>query len=500
MSAVDMQPRRARPAPPRPPSTEWRSKLLTKAAKDGSPVVQKCLANVALILRHDDVWSGALAFDVFGESIVIRKTCPAGEPGKWTDVHDLRTAEWMQRSEFELNVTPDLVVQAVLLVARENEVDPLRDHIVALKWDGVARLDTWLVKYLGVDDSAYSHEVGSKFLIGAVARALQPGCKVDTVLVTIGKQGARKSTAARIIAGAWFTDELQDLSRPADAALQLLGRWVVELAELDALTRADVSKVKAFISRGTDRFRKPYGRHVEEHPRRCVFLGTSNVDDFQRDETGGRRFWPVRVGAIDVEALRQDRDQLIAEAAERFRAGEPWWLTNAESSERASEAQASVFNADAWEGPIAAYLETPLVKLRGFVTVAGVLEDGLGLDRSKWGQTEQNRVARCMRTLAWERHRMRNGAAREWRYVPTVQIRPMATGDNGAGGISSAVPAGPTVPSNHLRVDNTHSLNMATVADRGTTGPTGPSGTGPTTGDSSEDVERAAIVEEGGAS
>ena len=454
---------------------EWRDRLICRETKSGS-VVQKILVNVATILRHHPAWKGAVSYDSFADQILISKACPVGEPGRWSDVHDLRGATWMQASEFEIAVTPELFSQAVVLVAHDSARDPLREHIESLSWDGVARLDTWLVKYLGAEDVAYSHEVGAKFLIGAVARAVTPGAKLDTMLVLLGKQGARKSTAARIIAGGYFTDELQDLSRPADAALQLLGRWIVEVAELDALSRADVSKVKAFITRSTDRFRKPYGRHVEEHPRRCAFIGTSNVDDFQRDETGGRRFWPVRIGAIDVEALQADRDQLIAEAAVRHLAGESWWLEDVAGNERATEAQASVYHADVWEDPISIFLDTPTVKLRRYVTIGHVLE-ALGVEKPKWTQSDQNRVARCLRSLGWERKQVRVDARREWRYqiatTTPVTVLPMtgdASGDDGSAGIPRSSTTVSTVTTNSYRVHTDNSSPGNRVATVGGTG------------------------------
>jgi predicted P-loop ATPase len=396
----------------------------------------------------------------------------------------------MQTGEFLFGVTPELVVQAVQLVAREIEIDPLREHLCALGWDGRARLDTWLVKYLGVEDTAYAREVGSKFLIGAAARALVPGAKVDSMLVLMGRQGAGKSTVARILARDFFTDELQDLSRPADAAMQLMGRWVVEVAELDALSRAEVSKVKAFLTRSTDRYRKPYGRHVEEHPRRCVFVGTANVDDWQRDETGGRRFWPIKVGPINADGLRADRDQILAEAVARYRDGEPWWLTDIAAIERATEAQATVYSADAWEVPIATWLDTPTVKLRGWVSVPLALE-ALGLDKGRWGQSEQNRIVRCLRSLRWERKQVRNEAGkREYRYFPSVTTSCTtgdATGDTGRQGKSASVTTVTTV---------TSSLSRAATAVGGVKGARVVTGAGGDTGD--EDDERKAIRENGG--
>jgi predicted P-loop ATPase len=221
-----------------------------------------------------------------------------------------------------------------------------------------------------------------------------------------------------------------------------------------------------------------------------VFIGTANVDDWQRDETGGRRFWPIKVGPINADGLRADRDQILAEAVARYRDGEPWWLTDMAAIERATEAQATVYSADAWEVPIATWLDTPTVKLRGWVSVPLALE-ALGLDKGRWGQSEQNRIVRCLRSLRWERKQIRNEAGkREYRYFPSVTTSCAtgdATGDTGRQGKSASVTTVTTV---------TSSLSRAATAVGGVKGARVVTGAGGDTGD--EDDERKAIRENGG--
>ena len=288
----------------------------------------------------------------------------------------MRAAEWLQRRE--LNVTPMTVSRSVGAVAREITVHPVRDHLGALAWDGVPRIETWACRYLGAEDTAFNRSVGALWLISAVARIFRPGVKADHMLVLEGPQGARKSTALKILAGEdWFTDELPDLGSK-DAAMHMQGVWIIEIAELDAIGKAEVSRIKAFLTRTTDRFRPPYGRYTIEVPRQCVFAGTVNPDTYLRDETGNRRFWPVRCGTIDIDALARDRDQLWAEAVARFRAGAIWWIDTPELIAAAKSEQEKRYQGDAWDARIDRWL-TPrapprqprLRRLRGLARRGG---------------------------------------------------------------------------------------------------------------------------------
>jgi predicted P-loop ATPase len=205
-------------------------------------------------------------------------------------------AAWMQR---ECIIVPkEIVGQAIQTVARDHGCHPIREFLEGLKWDGIGRIDDWLTLYLGADPSPYIRAVGARFLIGGVARIFQPGCKNDCCPVLEGPQGLYKSTALKILAEPWFTDEVADLGSK-DSAIQVHGVWIVEIAELDAMTKSEVSKVKAFMSRAVDRFRPPYGKHVISAPRESVFAGTVNPGiKYLKDETGGRRFWPIKCGRI----------------------------------------------------------------------------------------------------------------------------------------------------------------------------------------------------------
>ena len=241
-------------------------------------------------------------------------------PRPWTDQDDREAAAWMQ--DIQVNVGVPDAARAVQTVAERDKFHPVLDYLNQISWDGVPRLDTWLVAYIGTEDTEYTQAVGPRWMISGVARIYEPGCKADCVLVLEGPQGILKSSAFAAIGGAWYTNDVAALGTTA-AQEQILGNWIVELDELEAVTRArDVVAVKAFVSRSIDKFRLPYGHRSHAHPRQCIFGGTTNRETWMRDETGGRRWWPVRSGLIDIDALRQDRDQLWAEARDRYLTGE----------------------------------------------------------------------------------------------------------------------------------------------------------------------------------
>jgi len=325
----------------------------------------------------------------------------------------------------------------VARVADENEFHPVREYLASLKWDGVKRLDNWLIYYLGVEpdpkerpkdevrakewDSQlnYIRAVGSRFMISAVARVFQPGTKADCVLILEGPQGIFKSTVFKTIGDplgkGWFTDELAEIGSK-DAAMQLSGKWIIELAELDSMTRSDVGRTKAFISRASDYYRPAYGRQTVDVPRQCVFGGSVNDDEYLQDPTGGRRFWPVKPGKIDIEALTTDRDQLWAEALTRYNAGDRWWLHEDEIIKEANDQQAERYKDDAWEGVIQTWLEkhpqlTEFSKADVFVEMLDIS------DKSKWTRADETRIGRCIRSIGgWQRKRKRMNGRPVWVY------------------------------------------------------------------------------------
>jgi predicted P-loop ATPase len=392
--------------------SSWRKDLLrSKPPMNTSEGrILPVLANAIAAFRHAPEWGGVLAFNEFGYGTVALKPAPWGvvPKGEWTDHEDRLAAEWLQKQGVLVSV--EIAGQAVQTAARDRPFHPVKTYLRNLKWDGVERIDRWLARYLGAEDTEYSRAVGSRWLISAVARIFRPGAKADCCLILEGPQGIRKSTALRTLAGEYFTDELADLGSK-DAAMQTRGVWIIELAELDTLSHSEVARIKAFMSRTTDRFRPPYGMRLVESPRQCIFAGTVNHSTYLRDETGGRRFWPIGCGAIDIESLVRDRDQLWAEGAARFQSGAAWWLDTADLVQLAADQQIERYEGDPWEEVIGPWLES-----RTSASIGEVLEKCVQKAHALWTQADKNRAARCLRSLGWERYRERHDTRLEWRY------------------------------------------------------------------------------------
>lgn len=395
---------------------DWRDRLIR--GRGGSPTA--CLQNALVALRHAPEWQGVLHFDESALHVVAKAAPPwdsRDAPFPWRDDDDVRAAAWMQRQS--IMVSKEVAGQAIQTIAREFPFHPIREYLNELVWDGIPRINDWLTLYLSVEPSDYARAIGSKWLIGAVARVFQPGCKNDTCLVLEGPQGLLKSTALRTLAVHWFTDEISDLGTK-DAAMQVRGVWIIELAELDAMGRPEASRTKAFMSRSTDRYRPPYGRHLIEVPRESVFAGTVNHDTYLKDETGGRRFWPVQCGTIRIEELRRDRDQLWAEAVVRFRSGETWWIDSPELSATAADEQRQRYDEDAWQPLIEDWVQG-----REHVTVELVLGDCIEKQAKDWTQGDKARIGRCLHALGWTRKRgpKDEEGLRRWRYVRGPNLR-----------------------------------------------------------------------------
>lgn len=295
----------------------------------------------------------------------------------------------------------EYVRDALHMMALENSFHPIRGYLSGLEWDRTPRLDTLLIRYFGADDTPLNRAIGRIFMIAAVRRVRQPGCKFDEIVVLEGKQGTGKSTALAILAGPENHSDQDILTLDAKGQMEALaGKWIYELSELEGIRKAETAKVKAFASRGSDRARMAYGYFPEERPRECIFIGTTNDDHYLSDPTGNRRFWPVRTEQIDLEALKRDRDQLWAEAAELEAEGEAIRL-HKELWEAAAAEQVARTTRHPW-------MDT-LVEVRGEegngevvrASTKYLLGTVLQIEPGRQKPFDQTQLGICMRELGW---------------------------------------------------------------------------------------------------
>ena len=396
----------------RPPAAGGWKDLLART-ENGSLIAH--MQNVELILGNDERWAGVIAFSAFSSKIVKLRTPPyGGGTGDWGDIDDIRVMKWLAQ-QYNLRVKASSVIEAVSVVAHDHAFHPVRNYLNKLEWDRVPRLDTWLNTVMGVAQSGYSAKVGKRWMISAVARVMRPGCKADSVMILEGGQGEGKSTAMSILGGDWFMDTPFALG-DKDGFQAIRGKWIIELGELDSFNKAESTKAKQFFSASTDTYRESYGRRTNDVPRQCVFVGTTNQDEYLKDATGNRRYWPVACTKVDLEQLREIRDQLWAEAIFCYEAGEIWWV-NRDETAMFSEAQDERFVVDEWEGPILNWLEESQI---GETTSGSeVLASALKLDFGHWGKPEQMRVGAIMHRLGWRRVRLpalAKSGQRPWAY------------------------------------------------------------------------------------
>lgn len=324
---------------------EWRSHFHRNAEGE----LKSTLHNVRLIVRNDIRLRGIIAKNSFSQDIVLIRSPAKAKLQKespkpvvqldsaiwkvrdpingnlWTDSHDAAVRALIEAPErqggYGIKVSDRDLRGAIDMVAVENAFHPVRDYLEGTTWDGVHRVPKLFVDYVGATDNAYHREAAILWLIGAVTRIYEPGHKFDFVPILEGMQGKRKSTFFMTLARHWYAELEGDFHDKKAMVEQMAGAWIIEMPELQGFSKAEVTTIKGFISRQTDKVRLSYEKRAGEFPRQCVFGGTTNESEYLRDATGGRRFWPIEcsVAEIDIDRLAENVDQIWAEALVLYR-------------------------------------------------------------------------------------------------------------------------------------------------------------------------------------
>lgn len=442
-----------------PPEHAWRAKLLTS----NTGAVKAVRENVVLALDglpDDGVpgvpeAAGVVGWNELTNDVVKLKPAPWGTPaGAWAEVDDLLMGEWLVREHWLPSVPRGTLEEAVRMVAYRHRFHPVRQWLQGLQWDGTPRLATWLRRACLEEDEwddetplqRYLTRVGTWFVQAMCARVMTPGVKFDYMLILEGAQGMRKSTLLRTLAGEWFADTGLVLG-DKDSYQQLQGVWLYEIPELDAFSKADVMKIKAYVASQEDYFRASFDRRAAKYPRQLVFAGTTNEDHYLTDPTGNRRFWPVRVTRrIDVDWVLGVREQLFAEAMARLQAGKRMHPQPDEELELFVPQQQARAVENAIESAVCRYLYPPANasgpnsdgELVNEITLVALLgKIGIGIEKLGPGRFHEKQAAAALRKLGWTEAR---GSAPG---RPRVYRRPPA-GHEGVPGGSGALDHGRT--------------------------------------------------------
>lgn len=369
----------------------------------------------------DQSLTGLFRLNTFSNQIEFAKAPP------WDTEHavgsilkdeDLVYFKYYLAKNFKFEPPVSLLMEGIVQLAKTQCYHPVRNYLNALTWDKTERLSDWLFYAAGVPKDAYTVAVARKILVAAVRRVFFPGCEFHSMLILEGGQGIGKSTLVKTLSGPFYASlSLGNIDKDTVDAMQ--GRWIIEVDELVGFNRQDIEKMKSFITNPADRARLSYQRMTKTFPRQSVFIGTTNPigdNTYFRDESGNRRFWPVKCGAMNMAWIRENRDQLMAEAVEAYKAGETLYLDTTEALAIAREAQDERLALDPWTEPLAAFMESKKTLFVQYVSVLD-LARGLNIDVAHLTRAEQTRIGTVMRKLGFESRRSRKDGVRTMVYL-----------------------------------------------------------------------------------
>lgn len=371
------------------------------------------LNNATLILEQDDHFKDRIWYCEFQQRIM---TDYGGIVREWTDGDDIITALYMQRAMGVTSIAVKTVTQAVQGFANGNIKNCVKDYLDAQEWDGVPRIQHFFSEHFGVTDNDYSQAVSRNFFIGMVARIYTPGCQLKNMVILEGVQDASKSSALNALVGdSWFAEQHESVMHKGFFEV-LQGKWLIEIPEMDAFGRAEISRVKAVVSCRSDRYRAAYGRHAQDHLRTCNFVGTTNKYEggVFNDDTGAVRFWPLTCnGSIDRKAIAKARNQLFAEAVAAYKDGATWWIVPTS----AATEQKSRFVQDVWHDTVLDYANAQISRK---VTITQILAH-LGKKTADQNRLDQMRVSSILKLDGWKRKQDTDG---KWFYVKDIPTSP----------------------------------------------------------------------------
>lgn len=381
----------------------WESCHLANT-KSGQPIMN--MANIIRIFNNQPLFKDFIWYDEFHNQFYTHfnfttEPCAARV---WTDGDMLSMLHFLQDKCGFTKINHQAVEQAVRTYANKRVRNEPLDWMKSLEWDGNPRIADFFTNCFGAKDTEYVKAASRNWWVSMAARTFKPGCKMDNMVVLEGLQGVFKSTVLNIVGGKWY-GTIAGSPDSKDFLMSLQGKLLLEVEELDSFARAEESTIKRIITVKEDRFRPPYERVMATFPRRCVMVGTTNKDDYLRDFTGGRRFWPIYANAIDRDWAERDRDQLFAEAVHLFVTGEKWW----EMPHETKAEQAARQEQDIWTYAVLEYLNGPQ-SFTDEVTTRAIATVGLKIDENKLDRRIEIRIANILKSIGWSKP----GAGKRW--------------------------------------------------------------------------------------